>query len=78
MKTRFKNKATTIFGLMFWSLMFAIAIKAFIKDELTLSIILGQLTPLAFIGWVFVMAKNSLLNGITGGLFKKMGWIKEE
>jgi hypothetical protein len=71
MKERFQNKITTIIGvaLMFTALGLYIGSK-FTDYEVTV-LELGSVTAL---GWVFLAAKDSLIEGILGNIFR----IKKE
>jgi len=37
-----------------------------------------EMVALLMLGYIFFVGKTSLLNGLSLGIFKKMGWIKDE
>ena len=63
MKDRFKSWVSTIIGLV----VSAVAIIMWYQCKID-GVALG--TALA-LGWTYIAAKDSLLQGVTGGLFKK-------
>jgi len=67
LKDRLREGTTTFIGLLF--LLSAVGMTVmnifFEKDFATWSSII----PVALLGWVFLWAKNSLLEGITLGIF---------
>ena len=36
-----------------------------------------EIVALLMLGWVFFVAKSSLLNGLSAGVFKKLGWMDD-
>ena len=80
MKDRILNNwLTTILGLFIW----VITLGLFVVEKFNLmegvhQLGLLEIVSLLLLGWVFVASKTSLLNGLTLGLFKKLGWIEAE
>jgi hypothetical protein len=62
MKKRFKNWKTTVMGVIIFA--FGLGMWYMGKVELV-----GGLS-LIVLGWVFITAKDTLIEGITAGLFK--------
>lgn len=71
MKQRLKNKITSSFGIA----LLGLAIIFFITDKLgKVDFSLWEMAAVALLGWVFLWSKDTLLEGITMGIFK----IKEK
>lgn len=68
MKNRIiKNRVTTILGLLIW----IVTVGLFISDKFGYGeMTIMETVTMLMIGWLFFMSKNSLLKGITLGLFK--------
>jgi len=73
-----KNLITTVIGTLF--LLAALAM--WVTNRMNLiegtHFTVMEMVATAILGWAFLMAKNSLLNGMFLGVFKKLGVIKEE
>lgn len=68
MKNRLREGATSVIGLLFLLASFTMVIKnIFYSEDFS---IFTSILPVSLLGWVFLWAKNSLLEGITLGLFK--------
>lgn len=67
-KHRLRESVTTFIGVLFLigSLIMIVMNLFYEKDFAAWSTII----PISLLGWVFLWAKNSLLEGITLGLFK--------
>lgn len=74
MKKRLKNIITSIFGaLIMVADIISVSMSLFFKDSDISSISVENVIIwllLGVIGWIFLMAKDSLLEGITLGLIK--------
>ena len=69
MKKRLKNYISTIFG----ALLMLVALTMFILDRIPsagIDFSLFEMTAVAVLGWVFLFAKDSLIEGIFLGIFK--------
>ena len=67
MKVRLKNWITSIFG----GLLMALAITLFILTKLgTVDFSMWELVAIAVLGWVFLWAKDTLIEGLFLGMFK--------
>lgn len=68
LENRLREGITTLIGLLFLGGAIAMVVMNlfFEKDFAAWSTII----PIALLGWVFLWSKNSLLEGITLGLFK--------
>ena len=72
MKTRFKNIITTVFGLLIWGIDLAhLIVKLFFTDGFEADAKQVSIWVLiACFGYVFVMAKDTLIEGLTFKLLK--------
>lgn len=67
-KSRLREGVTTIIGLLFLVASLTMTgMNIFYEKEFAAW---STIIPIAILGWVFLWAKNSLLEGITLGLFK--------
>lgn len=67
-KNRLREGVTTFIGLLFLiSVLTMIAMNLFYEKDFAAW---STIIPISLLGWVFLWAKNSLLEGITLGLFK--------
>jgi len=69
----------TIIGIIIW----VINLGLFIIGKLNLmegvrDISITEFVAFMMLGYIFFVAKTSLLNGLSLGIFKKLGWIKDE
>jgi len=80
MKDRiFRHVFMSVIGVIIW----VITLGLFIINKLDLMENAREISVMEFVafmmlGYIFFVAKTSLLNGLSMGIFKKMGWIKDE
>lgn len=68
MRERLKNWYTTVIGaVMMLASLGLIYAKIFVPG---VAITYIEITVVAILGWVFLMAKDTLLEGVLGGIFK--------
>jgi len=67
MKTRLKNWITSIFG----GVLMALAVTMFILNKMgTIDFSWLEMVGVAVLGWVFLWAKDTLIEGLFLGIFK--------
>ena len=80
MKDRiFRHVFMSVIGVIIW----IITLGLFIINKLNLmenarEISIMEFVAFMMLGYIFFVAKTSLLNGLSLGIFKKMGWIKDD
>lgn len=67
-KHRLREGVTTIIGLLFLLLSLTMTVMNIFYDKEFAA--WSTIIPISILGWVFLWSKNSLLEGITLGLFK--------
>lgn len=79
MKERiFHHVGTSIIGVIIWLIDLGLFVinKLELLDVRELSML--EFVALLMLGYIFFVGKTSLLNGLSLGIFKKLGWIKDE
>jgi hypothetical protein len=80
MKERiYKHVGTTIIGVIIW----IVTIGLFVINKLELlpnahEMSITEVVAFMMLGYIFFVGKTSLLNGLSLGIFKKLGWIKDD
>jgi len=74
----FKHWFMSAIGIIIW----LITLTLFIISKLDLKegaheLSLLEIVALLLLGWIFFVGKTSLLNGLSAGIFKKLGWMND-
>jgi hypothetical protein len=68
MKKRLQNKVTSIIGIIIILIALAMIFATYFIEKYEFTIL--QYSTVLFLGWIFMAAKNSIIEGITMGIWK--------
>lgn len=73
-----KNWITSVIGTLFLLAALGMWVDNKVGFLIAKDFSIMEMIATALLGWAFLMAKNSLLNGMFFGLFKKLGVINDD